>query len=108
MNSLISVRLASIADAEALSGLNQEFNGGVRRPPAQIVEHLHTNRNECIAVAELNGAIVGFGCAQSLYSFAMRSLMEKLQSFMCKIPPGEKELPEPSSLVWKTSLECAE
>ncbi|MEK4851938.1 GNAT family N-acetyltransferase [Paenibacillus sp. FSL H7-0756] len=69
MNSLIRVRLASIADAEALSGLNQEFNGGVRRPPAQIIEYLHTNCNECIAVAELNGTIVGFGCAQSLYSF---------------------------------------
>ncbi|WP_405113410.1 GNAT family N-acetyltransferase [Paenibacillus sp. FSL K6-1217] len=69
MNSLITVRLASATDAEALSRLNQEFNGGEPRPPAQIIEHLHTNRNECIALAELNGIIVGFGCAQSLYSF---------------------------------------
>ncbi|MEK3715389.1 GNAT family N-acetyltransferase [Paenibacillus sp. FSL R7-0333] len=69
MNSLITVRLASITDAEALSGLNQEFNGGVHRSPARIIEHLHTNRNELIAVAELNGSIIGFGCAQSLYSF---------------------------------------
>ncbi|MEK3793362.1 GNAT family N-acetyltransferase [Paenibacillus sp. FSL R7-0204] len=69
MNSLITVRLASVTDAEALSRLNQEFNGGLPRPPAHIIEHLHTNRNECIAVAELNGIIVGFGCAQSLYSF---------------------------------------
>lgn len=37
MNSLISVRLASIADAEALSGLNQEFNGGVRRPRPKLL-----------------------------------------------------------------------
>ncbi|WP_340023781.1 GNAT family N-acetyltransferase [Paenibacillus sp. FSL K6-1096] len=69
MNSAPLARLATATDAEALSRLNQEFNGGAPRPPAKIIEHLHTNRNEIIAVAELNGAIVGFGCAQSLYSF---------------------------------------
>ncbi|WP_238651717.1 GNAT family N-acetyltransferase [Paenibacillus piscarius] len=69
MSSAPHARLATATDAEALSRLNQEFNGGALRPPAKIIEHLHTNRNELIAVAELNGAIVGFGCAQSLYSF---------------------------------------
>lgn len=69
MNSAPYARLATVTDATALSRLNQEFNGGAPRPPAKIMEYLHTNRNEVIAVAELNGVIVGFGCAQSLYSF---------------------------------------
>ncbi|MEK4515904.1 GNAT family N-acetyltransferase [Paenibacillus sp. FSL H8-0122] len=69
MNSAPHARLATATDAEALSRLNQEFNGGAPRSPAKIIEHLHTNRNELIAVAELNGAIMGFGCAQSLHSF---------------------------------------
>ncbi len=69
MNSVTSVRLASFTDAEELSRLNQEFNGGVKRPPAKIIEHLNINRNELIAVAEISGKIVGFGCAQSFYSF---------------------------------------
>ncbi|AIQ58544.1 GNAT family N-acetyltransferase [Paenibacillus borealis] len=69
MNSVANVRLASLTDAEELSRLNQEFNGGVKRSPAKIIEHLNINRNEWIAVAEISGRIVGFGCAQSLYSF---------------------------------------
>lgn len=68
MNADVKVRLASLTDAEELSRLNQEFNGGDRRPPAQIMKSLSTN-NELVAVAEMTGRIVGFGCAQSFDSF---------------------------------------
>ncbi|WP_306434059.1 MULTISPECIES: GNAT family N-acetyltransferase [Paenibacillus] len=68
MNADIRARLATLTDAEELSRLNQEFNGGDRRPPAQIMKSLNTN-NELVAVAEVNGRIVGFGCAQSFDSF---------------------------------------
>jgi len=65
----LCVRLASLTDAEELSRLNQEFNGGEKRPPSKIIERLNINHNELIAVAEISGKIVGFGCAQSIYSF---------------------------------------
>ncbi|WP_254075581.1 GNAT family N-acetyltransferase [Paenibacillus tritici] len=69
MDSMAKVRLASSTDAEHLSILNQEFNGGVPRPAAKIREQLNINRNELIAVAEMNGRIVGFGCGQCYSSF---------------------------------------
>ncbi|APQ60469.1 Acetyltransferase YpeA [Paenibacillus polymyxa] len=69
MNPDLMVRRATITDAEELSRLNQEFNGGEKRPLAKIVERLSTNHDELIAVAETGGKIVGFGCAQSFYSF---------------------------------------
>ncbi|GIO52395.1 GNAT family N-acetyltransferase [Paenibacillus cineris] len=68
MNADIKVRLASESDAEELSRLNQAFNGGDKRPPQQIMESLKIN-NELIAVAEIRGRLVGFGCAQSFHSF---------------------------------------
>ncbi|WP_152401039.1 GNAT family N-acetyltransferase [Paenibacillus cellulositrophicus] len=68
MNADIKVRLASVTDAEELSRLNQAFNGGDKRPPQQIMESLKIN-NELIAVAEIRGKLVGFGCAQSFHSF---------------------------------------
>ncbi|OZB96581.1 GNAT family N-acetyltransferase [Paenibacillus sp. XY044] len=68
MNTDIRVRLASVTDAEELSRLNQAFNGGDKQPPRQIMESLRIN-NELIAVAEMMGKVVGFGCAQSFYSF---------------------------------------
>ncbi len=68
MNTGVRARLASIADAEELSRLNQEFNGGDGRPPAQIAKSLNAG-NELVAVAEINGRVVGFGCAQSYHSF---------------------------------------
>lgn len=65
----VSVRLACLTDAEGLSRLNQEFNGGDKRPPAKIIEGLSINHNELIVVAEIAGKIVGFGCVQIFYSF---------------------------------------
>jgi len=34
------IRLAISSDAEELSRLNQEFNGGEKRPPDKIIEAL--------------------------------------------------------------------
>lgn len=65
----VRVRLATLTDAEGLSRLNQEFNGGEKRPPSKIIESLSINNNELISVAEIDGRIVGFGCAQCFYSF---------------------------------------
>ncbi|WP_217593926.1 GNAT family N-acetyltransferase [Cohnella sp. GbtcB17] len=64
----MNARLATLRDVEELSRLNQEFNGGKKRLPAKIIKRLNTG-NELIAIAEFEGKIVGFGCAQSFYSF---------------------------------------
>lgn len=65
------VRLATLDDAEELSRLNQEFNGGDRRPSDEICNCM-IKSNEIIAVTENNGKIVGFGCAQSFESFCYK------------------------------------
>jgi ribosomal protein S18 acetylase RimI-like enzyme len=62
------VRLATIEDADVLSRLNYEFNGGDKRPEAEIIGSLNTG-NELVAVAELRDEVVGFACAQSSQSF---------------------------------------
>lgn len=64
----ISVRMAITSDAEQLSILNQEFNGGSSRPVSNIVESLN-KRTELVAVAINHDKIVGFACAQSFDSF---------------------------------------
>ncbi|EFM12220.1 acetyltransferase [Paenibacillus curdlanolyticus YK9] len=63
MNPEITVRRATIADVEGLARLNQAFNGGSLRPAVQIIESIQVN-SEMIVVAEYQGTIVGFGCAQ--------------------------------------------
>ncbi|WP_339320044.1 GNAT family N-acetyltransferase [Paenibacillus sp. FSL R10-2734] len=60
--------MATISDAEALSKLNFEFNGGDKRPVSEIIKCLNSN-NECVAVATLMNEVIGFGCAQSFKSF---------------------------------------
>jgi ribosomal protein S18 acetylase RimI-like enzyme len=69
--------LATEEDAEQLSTLNQRFNGGGRRPAAEIEESMRTS-TELIAVAEMGGKIVGFGCAQSYKSFCYRELLGEI------------------------------
>ncbi|WP_052675817.1 hypothetical protein [Paenibacillus sp. IHBB 10380] len=49
---LPNVRLATISDADALSKLNLEFNGGDKRAVSEIIECLNSN-NELVAVATL-------------------------------------------------------
>ncbi|SMF85004.1 Ribosomal protein S18 acetylase RimI [Paenibacillus uliginis N3/975] len=65
---LPNVRLATISDADALSRLNLEFNGGDKRPVSEIIKCLNSN-NELVAVATLMDEVIGFGCAQSFKSF---------------------------------------
>lgn len=65
------VRLATTDDAEALSRLNQAFNGGERRPVSEIIEIMNKS-GEFIAVATMNGKVVGFACAQRFASFCYR------------------------------------
>ncbi|NUU60709.1 GNAT family N-acetyltransferase [Paenibacillus agri] len=63
-----NVRLATIQDAESLSSLNQEFNGGDKRSVSEIMKSLNSN-NELVAVATIMDEVVGFACAQSMKSF---------------------------------------
>jgi ribosomal protein S18 acetylase RimI-like enzyme len=73
----VRVRLATSNDAEELSRLNQEFNGGDKRPSAEIIESLNKSK-ELIAVAVISGKVVGFGCAQSFQSFCYKELQGEI------------------------------
>ncbi|GIN56188.1 GNAT family N-acetyltransferase [Lederbergia ruris] len=64
----VEIRLATVSDAEELSILNQEFNGGARRPILKISESL-VKSNELVAVAVRDDRLVGFACAQIFSSF---------------------------------------
>ncbi|GAA3408190.1 GNAT family N-acetyltransferase [Paenibacillus hodogayensis] len=71
------IRLAGPSDANELSRLNQAFNGGDPRPSADILESLNDSA-ELIAVAEIDGRVVGFGCAQSFRSFCYNGLQGEI------------------------------
>lgn len=73
----IRARLATEQDAGALAELNQEFNGGDRRSAAAIRDSMRQS-DELIAVAELGGKVVGFGCAQSFKSFCYQELQGEI------------------------------
>ncbi|CAH0121938.1 MULTISPECIES: GNAT family N-acetyltransferase [unclassified Paenibacillus] len=73
----IKVRLATEQDAGALARLNQDFNGGDRRCAAEITDSMR-NSDELIAVAEMGGQVVGFGCAQSFKSFCYQELQGEI------------------------------
>jgi ribosomal protein S18 acetylase RimI-like enzyme len=73
----IRTRLAVESDAQELARLNQLFNGGDRRPVPEIVESMRTS-SELIAVAECDGKIVGFGCAQRFQSFCYEELLGEI------------------------------
>ncbi|WP_314587855.1 GNAT family N-acetyltransferase [Paenibacillus terrigena] len=60
--------MATISDADALSRLNHEFNGGDKRPVSEIIKCLESN-NELVAVSTIMDEVIGFGCAQCLKSF---------------------------------------
>lgn len=74
---LIQVRLATADDAEELSRLNQRFNGGERRPAEAIAASMGKS-GERIAVATLNGSVVGFACAQCFESFCYPDAMGEI------------------------------
>ncbi|GIP30905.1 GNAT family N-acetyltransferase [Paenibacillus sp. J2TS4] len=73
----IKTRPAIEDDAEQLAILNQQFNGGNRRLAAEIVDSMRTC-NEIIAVAEIDGQVIGFGCAQSFRSFCYEELLGEI------------------------------
>lgn len=77
MEMLIKTRLAAEHDAEQLAKLNQKFNGGSRRETREIIESIRTS-NELIAVAEIEGKLVGFACAQSFKSFCYPELQGEI------------------------------
>jgi ribosomal protein S18 acetylase RimI-like enzyme len=67
-----NVRLATVNDAEELSRLNHEFNGGERADPKEIQERM-INNTELVAVATIDERLVGFACAQVLHSFCYQN-----------------------------------
>lgn len=73
----IKVRLAAERDAEMLAKLNQRFNGGDRRDGSDIIDSMRKS-DELIAVAEIDGEVVGFGCAQSFRSFCYNELQGEI------------------------------
>jgi ribosomal protein S18 acetylase RimI-like enzyme len=73
----VKARLAAVNDAEQLSELNRQFNGGDRRPVDEVAASIAAG-DEVIAVAEIDGQVVGFGCAQSFRSFCYRELLGEI------------------------------
>lgn len=63
------VRFAVPADAPALIRLNAEFNGPGMDDPSHVERSLIANPQEIVCVAELDGEVVGFCCAQLVSSF---------------------------------------
>ena len=62
------IRRAREEDAEQLIKLNSEFNN-VTVPQASVRESIKNNSSEVVFVAQLEGELVGFVCAQIQYSF---------------------------------------
>lgn len=63
------IRLACPQDAEQLFQLNQQFNGPSCTTPQAIARSLAENPREIVAVAEEDGVLTGFVCAQLKVSF---------------------------------------
>lgn len=68
-NNCITVRLAQPVDAEELCRMNAEFNGPGLAPAEMIRDALSVDTGEIVAVAEFNGCLAGFCCAQVTRSF---------------------------------------
>ncbi|GIN70009.1 hypothetical protein J14TS2_04840 [Bacillus sp. J14TS2] len=79
----VEIRLATVSDSGELSILNQEFNGGTRRPTLKISESLIKN-NELVAVAIKNNELVGFACAQISTSFCYEDLFGEITEMYVK------------------------
>lgn len=58
------VRFAVVTDALALLKLNEEFNGPGLNDVSHVERSLAKNPQEIVCVAELDGDVVGFCCAQ--------------------------------------------
>ncbi len=66
------VRLAGSADAEQLLVLNEQFNGKNCTTVENIRQSLSNNAQEIVAVAEEDGILAGFVCAQVKKSFCYK------------------------------------
>ena len=66
------VRLAGSADAEQLFVLNEQFNGKNCTTVENIRQSLSNNAQEVVAVAEEDGILAGFVCAQVKKSFCYK------------------------------------
>ena len=64
----LRIRLVTLEDAEALCRLNDLFNGP-GTVPADVSSYLKTDHREIIAVAQQDDAVIGFACAQVLFTF---------------------------------------
>ncbi len=67
------IRLATPQDAPQLYQLNEQFNGPGGAPVEAIAAALAANAQEVVAVAQVDGALAGFACAQVKRSFCYQS-----------------------------------
>ena len=67
------VRQAVLADAEQLFILNEQFNGAGSASLENIKQSLLNNHQEVVVVAEEDGILAGFVCAQVKKSFCYNS-----------------------------------
>lgn len=63
------IRLAKSSDARQLFALNEAFNGAGSNRVERIEASLRQNKNELVAVAEEGSELIGFICAQRMWSF---------------------------------------
>lgn len=64
----MNVRLAKPSDALSLMQMNAEFNGPGMDDIAHVERSLRENPQEIVCVAELDGEVAGFCCAQLVSS----------------------------------------
>ena len=69
---MLTVRLASPADADALIRLNTAFNGVEDVSPDAVRQSLQDSP-EIVVIADLDGTAAGFCCAQVHHSFCYKT-----------------------------------
>lgn len=67
------IRLATPQDAPQLYQLNEQFNGPSGTTVEAMAEALASPAQEIVAVAQVDGALAGFACAQVKRSFCYES-----------------------------------
>lgn len=74
----IIARAATVADAEQLEALNNEFNGEGETSLENIKEALENNKQEIVIVSEEEGTLTGFACLQIKRSFCYDACMPEI------------------------------
>ena len=80
----VSIRLANKNDAVKIFELNEEFNGKGQNTIHHIRELLEINKQEIVCIAEVNGVIAGFCCAQIIKSVCYSSMHAELTELFIK------------------------